>query len=702
MASEPIGAPLEEQRAPAARWQLRGGWRVAARAAWLATALLALAVFVATLPDAYAKYVAVCTGPACDASDLTPEGARQIAALGLSVGFVAAAFVALECLFVAVSFAVAGLIFWRRSDDGAALLIGLFVAVFSASLFLGGIRPPPPWHLPVDAIRLLGAASLFLFVLLFPDGRFVPGWSRFAALALGLLGLAAALVPALAWLRPFEGANALVLLGLGIGAQIYRYRAASGPAAREQTRWVVLGVGLAIAVLSAAQVLAALGATRGILAGLASALAVYLALLLVPLSIGLAILRYRLWGISILLNRTLVYALLTACVIAIYVLEIGALGALFQASGNLLIATAATGLVAVLFQPLRERLQRGVNRLIYGERDDPYVVLGRLGAALEAAVAPEELLPAIVESLARALKLPYAAIMLDQAGRSVVAASVGALAPGTLRLPLIYGGETIGQLVVAPRAPGEGFGAADTRLLGSLAQQLAAATSAARMAAERQRLAEDLQRSRERLVLAREEERRRLRRDLHDDLGPTLAGLALSAGAVADTIGADPATAAALANELQEHIRATVGEVRRLVYALRPPALDELGLVGAIREQAERYSHGGGPAIAIEAPAEALALPAAVEVAAYRIVAEALANVLRHAHARACTVRLAADAGALLVEVADDGVGIGAARAGVGMLSMRERAAELGGTCLIEPAAQGGTRVQARLPIAAL
>src|SRR5207247_5901746 len=228
-----------------------------------------------------------------------------------------------------------------------------------------------------------------------------------------------------------------------------------------------------------------------------------------PLSFGFAMLRYRLWDIDIIINRTLVYGALTAVVVGVYVLVVGTLGTLLHTFGDFPISLLATGLVAVLFQPLRARLQRGVNRLMYGERDDPYAVLSRLASRLQATLAPESVFPTIVETVAQALKLPYAAIALKQDDEFITAASYGLSQDNPFILPLVYHTEPIGELLLAPRAPGEAFTAADRRLLEDIAHQAGAAAHAVRLPA-------DLQRSREHLVTAREEERRRLRRDLHD------------------------------------------------------------------------------------------------------------------------------------------------------------------------------------------
>jgi len=429
-----------------------------------------------------------------------------------------------------------------------------------------------------------------------------------------------------------------------------------------------------------------------------------------PIAVGVAILKYRLYDIDLLINRTLVYGSLTAIVVGLYMLVVGGLGVAFQVSGNPLLTIVSIGLIALFFHTLRERLQHGINHLLYGQRDEPYVVISRLGQRLEATLAPDAILPAIVEMVAQALKLPYVAVALREPGMGAArpVASYGVAREGALRLPLSYQQERLGEFILAPRAPGEGFGPADQRLLADLARQIGVAAHAARLTEDLQRANTDLQASRERLVTTREEERKRLRRDLHDGLGPTLAALALKARAVEEHVETEPERARTLAAELKDDIRMTVADIRRLVYALRPPALDELGLVGALREFALQVSRQSPPdaelRIEIEAPYEIPALPAAIEVAAYRIAQQALTNTLRHAHAHHSVVRLMVcgePAAVLSVEIVDDGVGLPEApRPGVGLRSMQERAAEVGGACVVERIAPAGTQVLAKLPIA--
>jgi signal transduction histidine kinase len=261
-----------------------------------------------------------------------------------------------------------------------------------------------------------------------------------------------------------------------------------------------------------------------------------------------------------------------------------------------------------------------------------------------------------------------------------------------VRIPLIYQNEVVGELVLAPRQQGERWTATDRRFLQDLAPQIGVAVHAVRLTA-------DLQRSRERLVTAREEERRRLRRDLHDGLGPQLSSQTLTLTAARKLLRDDPDAAEQLLLDATTHAQEAIADIRRLVYVLRPPALDDLGLCAAIQELLHQY-RSSGVTLMLDAPSLLPALPAAVEVACYRIAQEALTNVIRHANAHTCIVHLRAE-NELILEVRDDGQGLAPMyQRGIGLTSMRERAEELGGTCTITSPHDGrGTRVLACLPL---
>jgi signal transduction histidine kinase len=631
--------------------------------------------------------------------------------LGLSRDLYAAYQFALDIVGLPIIVIAALVIFWRRSDDWFALLISLTMVTFATPVLniSALVGAHPLWRVAAELIANFGWISIFAtFFLLFPDGRFVPRWSwilavLFAAWILkdiNLSGIVRTAPPAS--VDPLNLGVQFGFYAAGLAAQVYRYRRVSTPLQRQQTKWIVLGLVLGVVGAFGPSTLRVLfpalnpPGIPSVVYGLIGRPVEVLLGLLWLVAIALAILQHRLWDIDLVIRRTLVYGALTASVVGLYVLVVGGLGAVFQSSGNLAISLLATGLIAVLFQPLRERLQRGVNHLLYGQRDEPYRVLSRLMQRLEGTLAPEAVLPSIIQTVQEALKLPYAAIALRQADTLALAAASGEPSAEVLRLPLVYQHESVGELRLGPRGPGEAWSPADRQLLGDLARQAGVAAHAVRLAAE-------LQHSRERLVSAREEERRRLRRDLHDELAPTLAALALTAATARDRTTNDP-TATALLEDLYVGLRSAVGDIRRLVYELRPPALDELGLVAAMRERAAAYNGSrqaelDGLQVTVVAPECLPPLPAAVEVAAYRIVQEALMNVARHAQAHTCTIRLALADG-LQVEVSDDGVGLPETyRAGVGLASMRERALELGGRFRIERRNGVGTLLQAWLPL---
>ena len=396
-----------------------------------------------------------------------------------------------------------------------------------------------------------------------------------------------------------------------------------------------------------------------------------------PATIAVSVLRHRLFDIELVLSRTLTYAVLTALVVGAY----AGLLALAEAvgGGSSTGGLVAVGLVAVLVHPTYDRLRRRVERLVYGDRSDPASALRRLGARA-ATADPLHLVETVAASVAEALRV-------DQAW--VEPSGTTPRDTPAVRVPLVHRGTRIGDLaVVVP--PGRGLSPADTALLHDLARHAAVTVRSGQLAAE-------LQESRSRLVAAREEERRRLRRDLHDGLGPSLAAIVLTLDAVQGLD--DERRRRALVAEVQDEARAMVKEVRRLVDDLRPAAIDEVGLVGAIRQRAAALTTDALTYV-VTGPDHLPTLPAAVEVAAYRIASEAMTNAARHSGASRCTVDLELD-GTLGVTVSDNGRGAdGPTGAGLGWASMTERAAELGGACTVASRAGGGLVVRAVLPLA--
>jgi signal transduction histidine kinase len=552
---------------------------------------------------------------------------------------------------------------------------------FALLLFPTGSLPPSPFpnlRLPTWLDWPLRIVSI-LFMVFF-------SWGMLGALH----GEPASFVAFFGILVPLIG-------GLG---QLFRYRRAMSDLERQQTRTLLfallVGVGMAVATLGVVALASAPGfhLSQQIRGALEQAAFVIFPLLFtaIPLSLTFIVLRYRLWELNLVINRSLIYGSLTATIVAIYIFILVVVNALLQERLPWIPSALAIGVAAILAQPLRERVQSGVNRLMYGERDDPFGVLARLGHRLEATGTAEGVLPAIAETVARALKLPYVVVSVKQEDMFMQVAHYGTPVEPVESFLLVDQGEVVGQLEVARRAPTEPFQRADRRLLENLARQAGPAVHAVL-------LAEALQRSRLRLVTAREEERRRLRRDLHDGLGPQLAALRLKVDAIHNSLHQDPVRSERLLLEVKEQVTAAIADIRRTVYGLRPPTLDQLGLLSAIHEHVHTLGKQKELPIQVVGPATLSPLPAAIEVAAYHVVIEGITNVMKHACATHCYVGICLS-GDLHLVIADDGVGLPEHYlAGVGLASMRERVEELDGVFQISSRPGQGTRIEASLPM---
>jgi signal transduction histidine kinase len=464
---------------------------------------------------------------------------------------------------------------------------------------------------------------------------------------------------------------------------------------RAQLRWAVGGFVVGMALMLLVFPAASGWVTVPLLAQLMGS-GFHLGFTVTGVALAMAVLRYRLFELDLAINRALVYATLTACVISIYVLVVGYLGWLFRSEGNLAFSLLATGIVAVLFAPLRNLVQRGFNRLMYGQRDEPYQVLTQLGQQLETALDPSSALSVTAETVAQALKLPYVAIALNQEGSSKTVAAYGTARNEASRFPLIYAGQTIGELLAASRALNESFTPADQRLLHDLARQIGVAAHAVLLTA-------NLEQARLRLVTERGEARRQLGSDLHDGVGHQLVGLSRQVERVMSISAHDPGLAHSLLTEVHQQLVTLTQHVRGLAHRLFPPELELLGLIGALRERAQTHP---SLRIEIDAPEQLPPLPAEIETAVYYIALEALTNADQHASARKCRVRLrlsslpsVLQATVLELDIRDDGRGLPLTTPrGLGLLSMQARAAEVGGTCSVEPNPGGGTAVIVRIP----
>ena len=534
-------------------------------------------------------------------------------------------------------------------------------------------RPPGPrwrWLMPVAAVEAV------LFVLSFA----APGQQTFGSRAVTPY----LTVPFYNRLAPLWAVIEVawsVLIAASVASLVVRYRR-GGDLQRRQLLWLVLAVMIVLPVAGVSWGILNAGPVLGLLV-----------IPLIPAAVTIAVLRYQLLDIRLVVSRALVYGLLTAGAAGAYIGLVALLDALVRSRVNLDAALAASIVIAIGFNPARIWLQRMIDHALYGDRRDPVRAVSLVGERLAGTGAAG--LAGVLEALCDSLRLPFAAVRYGSAE-----AAAHGTAPELLHsIGLSYDGARLGELIVGIRSGQRRLGPRDIAVLELLAGPLAVALHATALSAA-------LQESRVSIVATREEERRRLRRDLHDGLGPALTGIAFKADAARNTLPDGSARASELLGELRADTTAAIADIRRLVYGLRPPALDDLGLIGSLRQQSARLAQrpdGGNVAVRLTAPDDLPPLPAAVEVAAYRITTEAMTNAARHAGATRIEVRLALDDGdGLLIEVSDDGTAPASGwQPGFGLISMRERAAELGGTCDAGPDPTGGGRVVAALPLGA-
>lgn len=683
----------------------KGRWLTLARISWSVVTLLSVTLYLASLSLLYAATINF-TSPHI----LNPEAVRTgLEQLGLSIQFIAIIDLTAATLSVLAFVGIGILIFWKKGNERAPWFFSLVLITFGVTwpnTLTILVETNPLFKIPVNIVDIVGFGTFFWLCYIFPDGRFVPRWTRPIAILFLILVALIDLFPGTpldinTWSPIIVLISSLGFIGTMLFAPVYRYRRASTPTQRQQIKWVVFSLGIAIASLLGTSLIGNLLSLQqpGIPAALyflARNAILYLSFILIPIAMGAAILRYRLWDIDPIINRTLIYAVLTALVVVGYVAIVAGLGALFRLQSNLFLSLVATGIIAVIFQPLRERVQRSVNRLIYGERDDPFHVLRRLGRELESTVQKAAILPLTVETIAHALKLPYVAIGLKKDDSIQTVASYGIAHGEVIRFPLHYGRDEIGELSVAPRTPSDPLTLADRRFLSELSTHISMAAHAALLSTE-------LERSRLSIVAAREESRRCLGNDLHDGIGHQLAGMARQVEQAAHLLEHDPAAVQELLAEISQQVNNTMAQVRGLAHQLHPPELELLGLVGALREQAQTHTSF---MIQIDIPESIPPLPTEVETAAYYIALEAMSNVEKHAAAKSFRLHLTLTKGdsalqppVLEMEINDDGIGLPVDRVGgLGLLSMQGRAIELGGTCQIEPAPTGGTCIRVRLP----
>jgi signal transduction histidine kinase len=583
------------------------------------------------------------------------------------------------------------------------LIVGLGCAAAGYAIILADRRAAAGWPLVLAALTLFAApvalaagysslanglwvaavlVAIPLALLRAVHPRPAPLMMRWADILVTVIGLAAASVTTAGFVLPatlLAVASGVVVLGTGV----ILFEVTSGDS-RRQVLWLILGF-----VLSAPTSLLLLVITGRAAAGLALLLGIIAAVLSLslPAAVAVAVLRPRVVDVRAVIAHLTVLAIVLAFAAALYV---GAETTILAITGEIpprgvrvLIAIGA----AAGFHPMMRWARASVDEMLFGGRPDPIGTLTRLGTHLAAGSSP----PQWLDTLRTALAVRGVAL---RQGERVIASSGEFGNSLTVVTELRTEGEHVGDLIVAVPADDLRLAPATSAVLALVSVPLAQTLHAAH-------LTEELRASRGQLVNALEEERRRMRRDLHDGLGPALTGIAYSADAAANLLRSAPNDALEILHELRGDATEAIAEIRRIVYGLRPRALDELGLIGAVRQQVSHMHTADGRAlvVTIHGPDDLPELPAAVEVAAYRMTVEAVTNVARHSGVAEATITFCLTPGPVLeIEVRDHGHSTTTWTPGVGLRSMRDRVEQIGGTLTVH-ATPNGAAITAEIPV---
>ena len=600
---------------------------------------------------------------------------------------------------------------WTAGVCGLLVALTWATGVYATSPVLAGA---PAASAVAWVGNLFGANQVLIvpLLLLFPDGR-VPSrawravlWLAGAATVLTLISLALTpgpmwyaanapnplgvqeLAPALGVSRTLGDAGLTAAVALSVVALIVRFRSARGDE-RLQLKWVIFACAIWVPALASI-----FFAPR---AWLPVTTTIYSVVLLgFIIAFGRAILKYRLYEIDLVIGRTLVYGSLAIAIGLTYVGVVVGIGALVGAGEepNIVLSLLATAIVALAFHPLRERVQRLANRLVYGERATPYAVLAGLSRRIGGALSVDEVLPQLVQAATQGVG--------GQRGRVRVYVPGGvdravAWPPETINsafectVPVFNQGKPVGEIAVSKR-PGDAFTPSERALLEDVAAQAGPAFSNVR-------LTEELRASRQRIVIAQDAERRRIERDLHDGAQQHLVALSINLSLLAELTESDPKAACELLAEVRGQANEALTTLRDLARGIYPPALTDRG-IGAALEGHLAKSHQSAR-LEMDGAAGPRRFAPEVEAAVYFCILEALQNCAKHAPGSDVRVRLSSTDEHLSFSVSDDGPGFDAARAdnGSGLRGMADRLAAVDGSVQITSAPGGGTTVVGRVPV---
>jgi signal transduction histidine kinase len=658
---------------------------------WIITALISVGLFLFSVFIQNTIYQVPCPTSGCiDFGQLTLEESAELQTIGISLNSYAW-FKTIMNFIIGFSFFSTGIfLFLKKSSDNFITFTSIIIIAYGANFGMDTLSQAFPTIMLMTNYIDFVASGIVVFLFIFPDGRFVPKWTIVIAALWMVFSYSRIFMPN-SILNPELWPFWLDIVGwmgfylLIFYAQLYRFRKVSNSVQKQQAKWLLVSI---IIIILHIGWIGIFGDEQTAILKVITSL-MLITIIVIPVSLAISILQYKLWNLDIYMNRFVLYIMLSSLVAIIYASIIGILGTIFQQAG-FFISFIAVGVIAILFQPIKEKLQAAINRLMYGESRSPYTALSMLGQKLEATTDTRTVLSSVVETISQVLKLPYAAIYLYTENSFQLAAEYGKMNTSAKRINLVYQKEDVGELVLGTRTSNEGFSDYEQRLIQDLVRQIGIAVYSVKVTT-------DLMKSRENLVKTREEERKRIRRDLHDGLGPQLASLGMNIEAARNLYKINHKLGEELLITTHKQLKDAINDIRQLVYDLRPPILDELGLTFAINEFIRQYSHSEVN-FQVFVPPSVSTLPAAIEIATYRIIQESISNVIRHSNATECIIKITMT-NFIKIEITDNGKGISFnSKKGIGIASMRERTEELNGTFHVISTPELGVSIQAMFP----
>lgn len=662
--------------------------------ATLCISLLTALILWYSLQANFTVYNTICvnaSGNCLFNGQLTFNQTDSLHLVGLSLFQYSLLKVSIDFLQASGCLVIGWILLWKSPHNPVSLFAGIILLARGLEFSIYNLQLLEPEHWFIFSFIEFLSSLYIVFFYIYPDGKLHSLLTKSLSIAWVLISIGRVWLPG-SYLDPFtwpafvETAGWIGFHLSALFVMISNYRLSRNKQEKQQIKWLIYGLFVTLIAITSIAIVENINTPElpVIISNILINFLLAIAALFLPVSILIAVLYYYLWNIDLIIRKTFVYSTLITISVSFYMIIVGTLNTLLQTQSNYFVSLFAAGLLAVTFQPLQQKTDQSIQKVIYGTREEPYQVFTQLGRQYEydAAENKDSFISSILETILDSWKLPYAAIKFKNEEGTEVEKHLGNKAAFLEVIPLIFQKERIGTVIIGSHDP---FTKKDKKLLPDLAHHVS-------MAVYAHLITQEIVSSRNQILFAREEERRKLRKELHDGVGPTLATIKLLAEAA--QYSTNPYE---LLEQIQFQTQNALSTIREIVEALRPSEIDQLGLCHALEKFIHQIETAGIQAEFV-VPDSFPKLPAAVEIALYRITQEAVHNVIKHSASNYCLVNLEVN-DYVILRIQDNGKGFTIPVAkGVGLDSMQERAVENGGTLEVQSVLNQGTSITAKFP----